>query len=122
MSSHSYLTGPRHSLEDSQLSCTGDVETVVCGDVGLLSFKARLRCEDAGRQRYRTQEETVDLAEDGRIYRRQQKVQTSRHVNTSKHTEADTRADGCLRQHDRAPSACHFLSQQQSPTRLALAA
>lgn len=45
-----------------------------------------LCCEDAGRQRYRPQEETVDLAEDGGIDRCQQEVQTSLHVNTSKHT------------------------------------
>lgn len=45
-----------------------------------------LRGEDAVRQRYGSQQETVDLTEDGRVYGRQQEVQTSLHVDTSKHT------------------------------------
>lgn len=54
--------------------------------IKLFEPSSDLCCEDAGRQRYRSQEETVDFKKDGGIYRRQQVVQTSLHVNTSKHT------------------------------------
>lgn len=39
------MTWSLQSLEDSQLSCTAKLETVVCGDVGQLSFNARLKEE-----------------------------------------------------------------------------
>ena len=45
-----------------------------------------LRGEDAVRQRYGSQQETVDLTEDRWLYRRQHEVQTSLHVDASKHT------------------------------------
>lgn len=50
---------------------------------GLSSY---LSCEDAGRQRDGSHQETVDLTEDGGIYRRQQKVQTPRHVDATQNT------------------------------------
>lgn len=43
MSLRPYMTWSLQSLEDSQLSCTTKLETVVCSDVGHLSFKARLK-------------------------------------------------------------------------------
>lgn len=121
MSLWPYMTWSLQSLEDSQLSCTTKLETVVRSDVGHLSIKARLKerkkkgfrsqikprslvlvfitcskalfepssdlcCENAGRQWNRSQKETVDLAKDGGIYRRQQEVQAPLHVDTAQHT------------------------------------
>lgn len=48
------MTWSLQSLEDSQLSCTAKLETVVCGDVGQLSFNARL--EEGGKKKKSVQE------------------------------------------------------------------
>lgn len=46
---HPRLTGPRQSLEDSQLSCAGEIKTVVGGDVGQLPLNTRLKQTDTNR-------------------------------------------------------------------------
>lgn len=48
-----YMTWSLQSLEDSQLSCTAKLETVVCSDVGQLSLNARLK--EGGRQAERSE-------------------------------------------------------------------
>lgn len=102
------VTGSGQSLENPQLSRPAEVKAVVCGQVRRLSVKGRLkerlfplsvpkrrkengrssdlRGEDAGRQRNRSQEETVDVTEDGGIYRRQEEVKAPLLVYASKHT------------------------------------
>lgn len=50
------MTRSLQSLEDSQLPCTAKLEAVVCGDVGQLSFNARLKEERRGEKKKSIQE------------------------------------------------------------------